>query len=121
VVAVALWRGRRLGPVVVEPLPVIVPSAETVRGRARLLRAARARDAASDELRTATIRRLSEMLGLGPDAARVAVIDAVTSQTDKRAQEIEDLLYGAEPRDDAGLVQLATALDDLESMVRGRR
>jgi len=121
VIAIALWRGRRLGPVVVEPLPVVVPSAETVRGRARLLRAARARDAASEELRTATIRRLSDVVGLGPDAPAAAVVDAVTSRTDRRAGDVEELLYGAEPRDDVALVALATALDDLESMVRGRR
>src|SRR5699024_2310214 len=35
-VAAAFWRGRRLGPLVVEPLPSIVPADETVRGRARL-------------------------------------------------------------------------------------
>jgi len=121
VIALALWRGRRLGPVVVEPLPVVVPSAETVRGRARLLRAARARDAASDELRTATIRRLSDIVALGPDAPAAAVVDAVTARTDRRASDIEELLYGAEPRDDGALVALATALEDLESMVRGRR
>src|SRR5205085_986535 len=39
VVVVALWRARRLGRVVVEPLPVVVRSTETVEGRARLLRA----------------------------------------------------------------------------------
>jgi hypothetical protein len=32
----AIWRGRRLGPLVTEPLPVLVRSAETMRGRARL-------------------------------------------------------------------------------------
>ena len=32
------WRARRLGPVVAEPLPVVVRAAETVEGRARLYR-----------------------------------------------------------------------------------
>ena len=40
VVLLALWRGRRIGPVVAEPLPVVVRATETVEGRARLLRAA---------------------------------------------------------------------------------
>jgi len=121
VIAIALWRGRRLGPVVVEPLPVIVPSAETVRGRARLLRAARARDAAADELRTATIRRLGDVLGLGPDAPEAAIVEAVALRIDRSGGDVESLLYGAEPRDDAALVALASALEDLESKVRGRR
>ena len=121
VVAIALWRGRRLGPVVVEPLPVVVPSAEAVRGRARLLRAARARDAAADELRTATIRRLGDVLGLGPDAPPAAIVDAVVVRTSRLGSDVESMLYGAEPDDDAALVALASALSDLESNVKGRR
>ncbi|MBD0674266.1 DUF4350 domain-containing protein, partial [Streptomyces sp. CBMA156] len=42
-VLAALWRGRRLGPVVSENLPVVVRAAETTEGRARLYRRARAR------------------------------------------------------------------------------
>ncbi|HMA47339.1 MAG TPA: DUF4350 domain-containing protein, partial [Frankiaceae bacterium] len=36
VVVLALWRARRLGPPVAEPLPVVVRAAEAVEGRARL-------------------------------------------------------------------------------------
>ena len=39
-VLVALWRGRRFGPVVTEPLPVVVRSAEVVEGHGRLYRRA---------------------------------------------------------------------------------
>ncbi len=38
----ALWRGRRFGPLAVEPLPVVVRASEATRGRARLYRRARA-------------------------------------------------------------------------------
>ena len=41
VLLLALWRARRLGPVVAEPLPVVVRAAETVEGRARLYRRGR--------------------------------------------------------------------------------
>ncbi|WP_460368053.1 DUF4350 domain-containing protein, partial [Actinocorallia lasiicapitis] len=51
VVLMALWRARRLGPVVAEKLPVAVRSAETVEGRSRLYRARRARDRAALALR----------------------------------------------------------------------
>ncbi|HEY3470516.1 MAG TPA: DUF4350 domain-containing protein [Amycolatopsis sp.] len=121
VLLLALWRARRLGPVVGEPIPVVVPSAETVRGRARLLRAARARGAAADELRTATVRRLEDALGLGHDAPRAAVVAGVTAHTDRTSGEIEALLFGAEPPDDASLVTLANALDDIESTMKGWR
>lgn len=121
VLLVACWRGRRLGPVVGEPIPVVVPSAETVRGRARLLRAARARGAAASELRTATVRRVEDALGLGHDAPPAAVVAGVSAQTDRTSGEIEALLFGEDPHDDASLVALANALDDLESTMKGRR
>ncbi|WP_194288606.1 DUF4350 domain-containing protein, partial [Ornithinicoccus halotolerans] len=41
--ALALWRGRRLGPLATEPLPVVVRAAETVRSRGRLYRRGRDR------------------------------------------------------------------------------
>jgi hypothetical protein len=118
---VALWRGRRLGPVVGEPLPVVVPSAETVRGRARLLRAARARGAAATELRTAAVRRISDLLGLGPDPPPAAVVAAVAARTARPGAQVDSVLYGEDPHDDAALVSLAAALDELESMMKGRR
>lgn len=121
VLALAAWRARRLGPVVGEPLPVVVPAAETVRGRARLMRAARARGTAAAELRTATTRRLSEMLGLGPDAPRAAVVAAVTERTGRAGHDVDDVLYGTDPHDDAALVALAAALDEIEATTKGRR
>ena len=116
-----LWRGRRLGPVVGEPYPVVVPSAETVRGRARLLRAARARGAAASELRTATVRRISDALGLGHDAPSAAVVAAVTAHTDHSGSDIDSLLFGSDPQDDASLVALSNALDDLVWTMKGSR
>ncbi|WP_162795255.1 DUF4350 domain-containing protein, partial [Nonomuraea lactucae] len=50
VLVVAFWRGRRLGPVVTERLPVVVRAAETVEGRGRLYRARRARARAAEAL-----------------------------------------------------------------------
>ena len=38
-----LWRGRRLGPLVVEPLPVVVKAVESTQGRGRLYRRVRDR------------------------------------------------------------------------------
>src|SRR5690606_41722785 len=52
VVLLAWWQGRRLGPLVTEPLPVVVRASETVEGRGRLYRSRRARDRAAEALRT---------------------------------------------------------------------
>lgn len=118
VVVVALWRGRRLGAVVVEPLPVVVRAAETVEGRARLLRAARARGTAASALRTATVTRLRDLFGIGPDAAPATLVEGVTRRTGRSGADVESLLYGGEPADDAALVRLADDLDRLEQAVR---
>jgi hypothetical protein len=119
VVVLALWRARRLGRPVVEPLPVVVRAAETVEGRARMLHAAHARGAAAQSLRRAALRRLAHVLRLGPDEDPAAVAALVAERTHKPAAEINALLYGDEPSDDAALVQLAQELPQLETAVRG--
>jgi hypothetical protein len=115
----AAWRARRLGPVVVEPLPVVVRAAESVEGRARLYQAARARGRAADALRAGLRDRLVRTLGLAPDAARSTLVEAVTVRTRGRDPlAVDTLLYGPPPRDDTDLVRLADDLDSLYSEVR---
>ena len=63
-----LWRGRRLGPLVFEPLPVVVKSAETAEGRARLYHEAHDVARAADTLRAGTIVRLASALRVGTAA-----------------------------------------------------
>lgn len=118
VLLLALWRARRLGPVVAEPLPVIVRASETVEGRARLYRRVRARERAADALRQGVRFRLLPLLGLPRAAEPPAVIDAVAARTRRTAPEVAALLYGAAPTDDAALVQLADDLAAVEREVR---
>ncbi|WP_236795915.1 DUF4350 domain-containing protein [Amycolatopsis sp. GM8] len=112
----ALWRARRLGPVVVEPLPVVVRSAETTEGRGRLYRRSCSAAHAAGLLRAAAIERLLPVLGLGADAEPAAVLTAIGARTGSDARW---LLYGPAPDDDASLVRLADELDRLEREVRG--
>ncbi|MEP6697478.1 MAG: DUF4350 domain-containing protein [Pseudonocardiales bacterium] len=109
----ALWRGRRLGPVVTEALPVVVRAAESVEGRARLYRRARARDRAADTLRSGARTRLVPFLGLGADPTPAALVTAVSSRSGLTPDEAGGLLYGPAPADDGELVHLADALDTL--------
>ncbi len=122
VVFLAIWRARRLGPLVPEPLPVVVRAAEATEGRARLLRKSRGRDRAAQRLREASVRRLGPLVGLPRGAAPDAVVDAVAARTQRPAPEVQALLYGAfpgeAPADDAALVRLADGLDTLEREVR---
>jgi hypothetical protein len=123
VVLVALWRSRRLGPVVVEPLPVVVRSAEAVEGRARLYRSRRASDRAAQALRNGSLERLTGLLGMPRSAASDPVmaseiVAALASHTGQDQAAIGAALYGPPPTDDTELVRLAGFLDDLERQVR---
>jgi hypothetical protein len=117
-VVLALWRARRLGQPVAEPLPVVVRAAETVEGRARLMHAARARGAAAQSLREAAIRRISRAVRLGADDDPAAVLGLAAERTATPIAEIQAVLYGDEPADDASLVRLAQELPRLEAAIR---
>lgn len=113
------WRGRRLGRVVVEPLPVTVRATEAVEGRARLYRRAGDRGRAADVLRAATVARISSLLRLPRTVDLSEVVPAVVARTGRDATAVAALLTpGAAPTDDAGLSRLADALDTLEDEVR---
>jgi hypothetical protein len=119
VVLLAGWRMRRLGPVVTEPLPVVVRSAEAAEGRARLYRRAGARDHAAEVLRGAARARLAPLLGVPATAGPDALVLAVSARGGRPIAEVSALLYGAAPTtDDAGLIALVDALDRCESEVR---
>lgn len=113
------WRGRRLGRVVLEPLPVAVRATEAVEGRARLYRRAGDRGRAADVLRAATLARLTTMLRLPRTSGLAEVVPAVVARTGRDATDVTALLTpGVDPTDDAGLTRLADALDTLEDEVR---
>lgn len=120
VMLAAVWRGRRLGPVVTERLPAVVRAAETVEGRGRLYRAHRARAQAARAMRSAAVTRIAGRLHLAAAAPAPAVVDAVAAWVDEDAEEVERLLFGATPHDDRALVRLADELDVLERRVRQR-
>jgi hypothetical protein len=118
VVALALlWRARRAGPVVPEPLPVVVRSAETREGRARLYRQGRSRARAAAVLRTAALRRLAVRLGVPPQAEPSQVARLAAGAAGLDPVVVQQTLLGDPPRDDAALVRLAGALDEVERRV----
>jgi hypothetical protein len=110
----ALWRMRRLGPVVTERLPVRIRAAETTEGRARLYHRAGARDRAAQALRAGTRSRLGPLVGIRQAHAEAALTAAVASRTTREPAEVHQLLHGPTPADDTGLVHLAGELDTLE-------
>ena len=142
----ALARGRRLGPVVPERLPVVVAAGETTAGRARLYRRHRARDAAAAALRTAAVRDLAARLGwsvrppgtgrprAAPTRAGTAravrprapvpgglppgLAEAVAARSGVPATRVAHLLGGPVPQDDDALVDLARGLTELRERTR---
>jgi len=117
VVIVAIWRGRRLGRLVPEDLPVVVRQSETVRGRSRLYRRSRSLDTAAHALREGTRDRLGHRLGLGPRPQPAALVQAIAARAGRPGAQVEALLYGSTPVDDLTLVTLAHALTALEQEV----
>lgn len=118
----ALWRARRLGPLVPEKLPVAIRASETVEGRARLYRKADARDRAAAALRSTTRTRLAPLMGVPVAQAHTpeALLPALSAHPHQHGdgQALHTLLFGPPPRDDAALISLADQLDALEREVR---
>ncbi|MEU5742332.1 DUF4350 domain-containing protein [Streptomyces tendae] len=119
----ALWRARRLGPLVPEKLPVAIRASETVEGRARLYRKANARDRAATALRSATRTRLAPLAGVPATQAHTpeSLLPALSAHLHGEpgdGQTLHTLLFGPPPGDDAALIALADQLDALEREVR---
>jgi hypothetical protein len=124
VLAAGIWRGRRVGPLVTEKLPVIVRANETMEGRARLYERAGAREHALDSLRIGTIARLAVSCGLPKRSTVDEVVLAVSSLTGRPRADIAALLVDGIPANDGALVKLSDALlvleDEVSRITRGR-
>jgi membrane protein implicated in regulation of membrane protease activity len=115
--ATIIWRARRLGPIVVEKLPVTVRSSETLEGRARLYQRASARGHALDALRIGSIARLATLCGLPALATLDEVVGAVAALTSRDANLLRALLVDDIPTTDRQLVHLSDELSRLEDDV----
>ena len=114
-VVVGIWQGRRLGPIMVEPLPVRVRSSETVVGHGRLYFRIGARDRAAEALRAGVRDRLGRRFGHRHDPD--ALTATLAEESGRSAQQIWRLVYGPAPATDDELTALARALDELEQEV----
>lgn len=116
-VVLMLWRGRRHGPLAVEPLPVVVPASETAIGRARLYERFGHHRAAARSLRAATLVRLSRSLNLGQGASVQAIVSAVARVTGRDPSRVTADLEVAQADTSRELVAAGRRLQGLEDAV----
>lgn len=120
VLALMLYRGRRLGRLVPEPLPVIVRASETTESRGQLYRKAADTARASAVLRSASRRRLARFLGLSPSVSDAALVEAVATATGDDPLAVQHLLLGPPAPDEATMTRIAQDLSALERKVHHR-
>jgi hypothetical protein len=117
---VILWRGRRLGALATEPLPVVVRAVETTRSLGRLYRRSGDREHAAESLRRAARSRLAERLRLGSTTPPDVLAREVARRTGRTTDDVTALLgpTRAVPSSDRDLITLARQLDELDREVR---
>ena len=113
----ALARGRRLGPLTPENLPIEVPASETIIGKARLMRSQRAYEHAATALRSASASRIATAVGVAHTADRETLTRAI-EQRGLLTSRSTALLWGPPPTSEKELVRLAHDLDALEKEIR---
>ena len=119
-VLLALVRGRRLGRVVHEPLPVVVRAAETTESRGHLYRRSRDRERTAAILREGTRTRLRQRLGVARGEPPQTLVLAVATSTGEPVDRIHTLLADSEPASTAALITLGADLAELEGKVHLR-
>lgn len=123
--ALVVWRARRLGRLATEPLPVVVKAIETTQSRGRLYRKVNDRGHAAGVLRHAARSRLASRLHLPRTIAdqhdRLAV--EVARNSGRTVAEVAALISprGPAPGSDQDLISLAQQLAELEREVSQRR
>jgi len=120
VLLLMLWRGRRLGRLVTEPLPVIVRAIETTESRGRMYRKSHDRARALAVLQLATRRRLTAYLGLSSTSSISSVAAAAAALSGRSYKDVLELLSSTATHDDSSLLELANTLAALEKEVRRR-
>ncbi|TYC97461.1 DUF4350 domain-containing protein [Arthrobacter echini] len=111
-----LWRGRRMGPLATEPLPVLVRAAETAEGRARLYQDARSVEHAAATLRSGTLTRLARRLRVDRSAPASEIIAAAAHRSGRPRDELEARLLHS-PTTNRELVPWSQGLLDLEKEI----
>lgn len=111
------WRARRDGPLVPEPLPVVVPASETAEGRARLYRDGHAVGAAVAALRSASLARLAAHLRLGHGSSADSIVATAARESGIPGPRLRRLYFPDQVATEATLVAWAQELHTVEKEI----
>lgn len=114
-VVVAIWRGRRLGPLMTERLPVVVPASETVEGHGRLYHRINATTTAAGHLRAGTLRRLARRWGTSDPDRLVEIVSDLSALS---PEAVSAALTGPLPTTETDLWRLKHTLASIEQEAR---
>jgi hypothetical protein len=120
VVALVVWRARRLGAPVSEDLPPVLPSAELAHSLADLMQRAGGRQDAADRLRRGARADAARALGVPTSTPAPLLVDVVTARTATHTAVAERALIDGVVEQDDGLVALARATATVRRAVVGR-
>lgn len=118
----ALWyfvyRGRRFGKPVPEPLPVTVPAGEAAAGRAKLYAQSRDFPYLAEILRSSFLLRHETRLGLRKNMDRAQIVKAVSAAVHCSTEETDNILFGKDIPGEKELKQLQEQLRKWEEEMK---
>lgn len=116
-IVAAFWRGRRLGRIVVEYLPVMVRASETAKGLGRSYSVSASHERSLELLQSAAALRIAKKLGVPSYTPRSELISVVASALGRSSEDIESVLT-RKAHTAQDLISGTANLDSLERQVR---
>lgn len=114
---VGVWRGRRLGRIVTEYLPVMVKSSETARGLGRMYSSSKSYERSLQLLQSAASVRIAKLLGVHPSTSQQDLIVIIAQSLGRQEPEISTILC-RKANSAADLVAGTANLDSLEHQIK---
>lgn len=115
-----VWRARRLGRPVEEPLPPVLPAAELARSVGDLLERAASRQGAADQLRSGVRHEVARALGASPTTAQDGLAELASDRLGLAADVARSAIVDTVVADEHDLVAVAAAIHATRAAMTGR-
>lgn len=110
--ALVIWRSRRVGFPVAEPLPVEVPSSQLTVAIGSMLQKSGQSSAAAEVMRDDFRNRLAKLMAMDSGASPESIAEVVSRRTGIDKERLLSLLLDAQVNSDTGLVEYAKKIED---------